>query len=238
MHLLTDIELRSHWLKDRAEELWVAEDTRLTPAAEDFIREHGIILRRKPILAMPEKESEAGMGVPEKKEHMTHLYGHQMVSKTDPRIAFRGAMDSLRASTICLQVTAEEQKESGIRQDLAELLRYETKILLAEVTRRELGAICVFGMNSEELRRASHDPKGSCGLPGHPSPDASMGRVAAELNLLRTRAREAELLCVSAYGPEGAEIREDLCAAMNRLSSCIYLVFCRCAGGVYDRKKV
>jgi ethanolamine utilization cobalamin adenosyltransferase len=53
-----------------------------------------------------------------------------------------------------------------------------------------------------------------------------MGPLAARLNLLRTKVREAELLAVRVFGP-GEDEREDLILAMNRLSSALYWLFCK-----------
>jgi ethanolamine utilization cobalamin adenosyltransferase len=57
-----------------------------------------------------------------------------------------------------------------------------------------------------------------------------MGPLAARLNLLRTRVREAELLAVRVFGP-GEDGRDDLILAMNRLSSALYWLFCRLVSG-------
>ncbi len=42
MNVLTDIQLRAGWFKDRRETWHVPEGTTLTPAARDFVKEHGI----------------------------------------------------------------------------------------------------------------------------------------------------------------------------------------------------
>lgn len=44
MEILTDIALRAHWFRSHEKEYRVSKDTMLTPAARDFIREHGITL--------------------------------------------------------------------------------------------------------------------------------------------------------------------------------------------------
>ena len=44
MEILTDIALRAHWFRSHEKTYHVAKDTMLTPAARDFIREHGITL--------------------------------------------------------------------------------------------------------------------------------------------------------------------------------------------------
>ena len=44
MEILTDIALRAHWFRSHEKAYHVSKDTMLTPAARDFIREHGITL--------------------------------------------------------------------------------------------------------------------------------------------------------------------------------------------------
>ena len=44
MQVLTDIQLRAGWFKNRQDTWCVPEGTMLTPAAKDFIKEHGITI--------------------------------------------------------------------------------------------------------------------------------------------------------------------------------------------------
>ena len=44
MEILTDIARRAHWFRSHEKAYHVSKDTMLTPAARDFIREHGITL--------------------------------------------------------------------------------------------------------------------------------------------------------------------------------------------------
>jgi ethanolamine utilization cobalamin adenosyltransferase len=43
--LLTDVELRAHWLASGADRIDIEEGTILSPAARDYIREQGIEIR-------------------------------------------------------------------------------------------------------------------------------------------------------------------------------------------------
>ena len=58
-----------------------------------------------------------------------------------------------------------------------------------------------------------------------------MGRLCVEINSLRAQAREAEIAAVRAV-PE----RLDILRAMNRLSSAVYVIFCRQLSGWYETK--
>jgi ethanolamine utilization cobalamin adenosyltransferase len=160
-----------------------------------------------------------------KPEYMTSLSGNRLVSKTHGRIAFRGAVDSLEAEIIEAQILAEERGEPWYRERLAEVLSCLRDILASEVKEVPLAPPCLFGLTSDEIRRQSHEVKGTFGFE-HPLPDYTMGPLAARLNLLRTRVRAAELLAVRVFGP-GEDAREDLILAMNRLSSALYWLFCK-----------
>jgi ethanolamine utilization cobalamin adenosyltransferase len=159
-----------------------------------------------------------------KPEYMTHLSVNRLVPKTHGRIAFRGAVDSLEAEVIQAQVLAAELGEKSCREGLGEILKYLRDIMTAEVKEIPLAPPDLFGLSADELHHQSHDVKGTFGI-DHPVPDYTMGALAARLNCLRTKVREAELLAVRVFGA-GNE-REDLVLAMNRLSSGVYWLFCR-----------
>lgn len=235
----------------------------LTPAAKDFIREHGITLVctderqdgcRKQLKQSEEQGTDTGHGtytsmpmapVPKgpddqpqyvdgqtggvmagKPENMTHLHGNVLVQKTHPQIAFRGMLDSLEAKIISLQVLASENGMHRLTDALDEVLAYVRRILSAEVLDRELGEIRLLGQDSSGLRYESHHIREIYGIP-HPLPEYRMGRICAELNELRTFVREAELAAARAFMQGNECLRPDIAEAMNRLSSVIYILFCR-----------
>ncbi len=67
----------------------------------------------------------------------------------------------------------------------------------------------------------------------HILPNYSMGRIALELNALRSGVREAEIAAVKAFRKEEAVEREDLITALNRLSSCVYIMMLKYLNGAY-----
>jgi ethanolamine utilization cobalamin adenosyltransferase len=164
---------------------------------------------------------------------MTSLSGNRMVPKADGRIRFRGIIDSLEAETIEAQILADSLNEYGCRDALGEVLDCLRHILAAEVTECPFAMPPLFGFSAEELHRRTHDVTGAFGLSGHPLPDYRQGPLAARLNTLRTRIREAELCAVRVFSGEGAGVllREDLPLALNRLSSALYWLFCRLVSG-------
>lgn len=62
-----------------------------------------------------------------------------------------------------------------------------------------------------------------------------MGEPAISLNRLRTRVREAELSAAEAFSAPGGTSREDIIRQLNRLSSGVYILFCRVVSGWYQR---
>lgn len=249
--ILTDIELRAHWYRTRQTTYTVAPDTRITPAAQDFIREHQIQLhfaapassQTMSVTPIPVQNGKArfvdystGAALDGKPEHMTHLRGNLLVNKKHPRIAFRGKLDSLMARIISIQVLAAEGGKEKLAEELEELLGYLRFILAAEVKDEPLAPMNLLGMDSAQIRRVSHNVKEHIGI-NHPIPTYKMGKLCAGLNELRTQVRETELYAVNAFESESPDARNDIIEGLNRLSSCVYILFCRLAAGYYKEEK-
>lgn len=206
----------------------------VTAEARRYAQEQGIALRetgwgamsRTPIdtkAPEPYVDAETGAGYAQKPENMTHLRGNLLVPKTHPRIALRGQLDLLQGHIILLQAKAAERRQAALCQDLGELLAFVRAILAAEVKEEPMPPFSLLGLDAAGLRRASHDIKGTCGME-HPVPDYRMGALCAGLNLLRAQAREAELWAARAFETGGGET---ILLALNRLSSAVYLLFCK-----------
>ena len=248
--ILTDVELRAHWYRTQDKCYTVAPGTYVTPAALDFIREHQIQLH----FATPQKNTMSVTPIPVqngkakyvdyvtgapldyKPEHITHLRGNKLVSKQHPRIAFRGKLDTLMARIISVQVLAEEMGKAKLTEELDELLAYLRTILAAEVKDEPLKPMNLLGMDSDGIRRCSHYVKEHIGI-DHPIPSYKMGKLCAALNELRTQVRETELCAVNAFDVEHPDARGDIIEGLNRLSSCVYILFCRVAAGTYQEGK-
>ena len=250
--ILTDVELRAHWYRTRKTSYTVAPGTHITPAAQDFIREHQIQLHfaapvssggTMTVTPIPTQGGQAkyvdyatGNALDHKPENMTHLRGNLLVSKLHPRIALRGRLDSLMAEIISVQLTASEAGREKLAEDLEELLAYLRALLAAEVKEEPLKPIRLLGMDSAEIRSCSHHVKQHFGI-DHPIPSYRMGKLCVALNALRTQVRETELCAVNAFAQEAPDARLDLIEALNRLSSCVYILFCRTAAGHYEEGK-
>ena len=145
--------------------------------------------------------------------YMTSLSGNQKISKTHGRIAFRGLVDSLEAYVIEAQVLASERGEDGLCSNFGEVLNFLRDLMAAEVKEAPLKPLFLFGMNADEIHWRSHHT-GVFILP-----DYRQGAIAARINTLRTKVREAELLAVKVMGEERTDgpPRDDIILALNRL---------------------
>ena len=251
--MLSEIELRAHWLRTKEPVCRVEEGTILSPAARDFLREHHIELcyesrsngqwekmTRTPLPISGKKvqytELDTGASLTEKPEELTHLRGNLLVSKTHPQITFRGRLDSLMAELMEVQIKAVDEGYPAVAAALDQLLEYLRRILAAEVKDVPLGEMTLLGLDSAGVRRVSHRVKEELGI-DHPIPDYRMGRLCMALNHLRTQVRETELAAVQAFtDEEGVCFRKDIIEALNRLSSSVYILFCRKLAGYYDRE--
>lgn len=240
--LLTDVDLRAHWFRTKEKVYFVTPDTYVTPTARDFLREHGIELqvaapslsqKTMSVTPIPMENGHVkfvnaltGEAMDRKPEDMTHLRGNLLVPKTHPRIAFRGQLDSLMAQIMDIQLTAAESGAEQVADDLEKLLDFVRQILGAEVKEEPLQEISLLGMDSGMIRATSHNVKKYIGI-DHPIPSYRMGRLCVALNRLRTQVREVELSAAQAFPPDGPENRTDIIEGLNRLSSCVYILFCR-----------
>lgn len=162
-----------------------------------------------------------------KPEEMTHERGNTLVDKTHPLIALRGALDAFQAQVIELQCKACELGNSQLAEELEEVLSFARTVLSCEVLGKKMEAISLLGLSADELREWSHNPRAHFGK-GHIVPHYSMGALCAGINRLRTEARKVELAAVRAFKKEGGEFeRNDIILALNRLSSCLYIMIYR-----------
>lgn len=199
---------------------WLAEGDRLTPAAQDWLRQEKIEITRR----SAGFEDLLGGKYDKKPEEMTHLTGNTLVPKTHPRIAFRGKLDSLQAQVLLCGLHAE----GNLQDSLEQMLTYLRKLLRCEVLEEPLKEERFLGLSQEDLREHSHYPQKYYGQ-GHFQPDFSHGEMILELNFLRTQIRKAELSCCRAFSdPEGRITRPDLVQGLNRLSSACYILMIRC----------
>lgn len=252
MDILTESELRAMCLKDDTLKLSVSPDTFVTPGAKEYLRDRGIalIFEEKQSGGMFGKGIMSYTAIPksgerfldyrtgevynEKPEHMTHLRSNLLVAKNDPRIAFRGKLDSLEALIMETQITAVGEGYKSIADDLDELMSFVQRILACEVKDEPFKELVLLGMDSEKIRYVSHNVSDEIGVQ-HSVPHYSMGKLCVKLNSLRTFVRETELAAANAFLSDSTVERPDLIEALNRLSSCVYIIFCKTAAGKYPK---
>lgn len=173
---------------------------------------------------------------PEKPEHMTHLKGDHLVYKDHPRIAFRGAIDSLESEIILLQILTERLELTRLTDDLEEIIKNIRWLLRCEVSGAPVGEVIMQGMDTDEMRAHSHHPSQYYGMK-HFLPTYRHGDIVAYLNKLRTRAREVELAAYRAFKTETGDVeREDIIRVLNRLSSLFWIMMFKYLTGKYDEK--
>jgi ethanolamine utilization cobalamin adenosyltransferase len=250
MKILSEYELRAMHLPLGTEQFEVDEDTFIMPGAREYLKDRGIKLVLRKIKqgdykVMPKTpipfdgenryiDAQTGKGYSEKGEEMTHLHGNVLVPKTHPRIVFRGRLDSLVAKILETQFEASNEGCAKIVQELEEVLDFVRSIISAEVNEKPLEDFKLLGMDSQRLRYCSHHVFEEYGIE-HLMPDYRMGRLCIALNSLRTAVRETEL-SAAAFEQEGQFGRKDIIEALNRLSSCIYILYCRKLSGYYKNK--
>ena len=149
----------------------------LTPGARDFLNRERIEIRSGEEAKIEEYKLLNGGFIREKPEHMTHLNGDILVSKTHPRIAFRGAMDMLEAELLLCQLDVEQ-----VRRELGEILALARSVLRCEVMEEPLPAGKLCGLTEAELRKHSHFPQEYYGQP-HFMPEGSDGELLLQINL-------------------------------------------------------
>lgn len=254
MDILTEADLRCGKLKIENNTVCVKKGTFITPLAQEYLKSHSLtlcytdsvssggsfgkgVMSYSPISATGSNrfvDFETGEGYSEKPEHMTHLRENLLVAKNHPRILLRGKFDSLEALIMQTQVIAEKSGYEKIALELDEVMSFVQILLACEVKDSPVPEIKFSGMNSQRIRYVSHHLKEEFGIE-HSVPHYSMGEVCVALNTLRTFIRETELIAVEAFTQDGKVIRSDIVEALNRLSSCVYIIFCKKVAGHYEK---
>ena len=206
--------------RDGKRVFYLGKGDQLTSAARDF-------LSRERISILPAEQAKperfrllSGGYVEEKGEHLTHLHGDILVPKTHPRIAFRGAMDSLEAELMLCQLALGDPW----RKQVGEILDFARVLLRCEVLEEPVKQERLCGLTAHELRERSHRPQDFYGQ-AHFMPSVDDGEAILRLNRARCAARHAELMAVAAFQDrEGNPTRVDILQAMNRMSSMIWII--------------
>jgi len=161
-----------------------------------------------------------------KPEYMTHLNGKKLVTKSDPVIRLRGELDSFISQLVETQLWFIGRGYTGIAEKLEEVVVFCRSLMQAEVLEKEFEFPLMFGFDKEQLREVSHNPLKYFGVK-HSFVSKKHGMSVAKLHVLRAKSREVELAAVNAFATtDGKCGREDIVAALNRLSSILYILVC------------
>ena len=202
--------------RDGKRVFYLGKGDQLTSDARDYLSRERIEILPAEMAKPARYRLLSGGFMEEKPERMTHLFGDVLVEKTHPRIAFRGAMDSLEAALLLCQLEVPQWEK-----ELGEILALARLLLRCEVLGEPVKETALCGMTAQQLRQRSHRPQDFFGQP-HFMPSAADGMAVLRLNQVRCAARHAELMAVAAM-PD----REDLLRALNRMSSCVYILMIR-----------
>lgn len=196
----------------------------LTPAAREWLRRDGVEILPAAEAQVHRYTTLTGAVYEEKPEEMTHLKSDVLVDKTHPRIAFRGAVDTLEAEILLAAHLAVQEQEKRLAENLSEILALVRRLIRCDVLDEPVGNFNLCGLSEGELRRRSHLPQQYYDQP-HFMPEPTDSRLLLKLNRTRTMARQAELAACRAFRDgEGRCTRRDIVCALNLVSSTVYLL--------------
>ncbi len=199
---------------------YLGKGDQLTSDARDYLARERIEVLPAQLAKKERYPLLSGGFTEEKPDHMTHLNGEFLVSKTHPRIRFRGAMDTLEAELLLCQADAV-----GLpKEQIGEILTLARNILRWEVLEEPVQEERLLGLTQDQLRERSHRPQDFYGQP-HFMPQHTDSRLLLQLNKARCSVRAAELAAADAFcDRDGRVTRADILMALNRMSSALYLL--------------
>ncbi|MGL6064111.1 MAG: hypothetical protein ACRC0S_03410 [Fusobacteriaceae bacterium] len=223
----------------------------LTPSAKQYLSDKGIFLIKEEEEIKEKKEENeelkknvdkpkfrglSGEYYYEKPENMTHLSGNILVSKLDKRIVLRGKIDSFLAQWCIVQKKLLDRKNQKLSLDLESVFHFIKKIMISEIENNELPEVTVLGYTFDQIRDISHNPKQNFGLEHLFDINSSYEDLILELNLIRAKVREIELLAVEVFLNNNGAKEEKIVKAFNRMSSIIYIMMLKSKAGIYGKK--
>lgn len=253
MKVITEAILRDELRRDEPEVYYIPEGKLLSPAAREYLQQRKIKIAKgappapkaeaaKPTVERERRASadakyidyETGAYFTEKPEHMTQLVGNVLVAKSHQRILFRGKLDTLQAHFVIAQAIAKQAGESEkLIADLGDILRVLREMMRCDALDEPFANETIIGLTHEELRERSHYPMKYFGIKQMTLPEHTMGRVYAEINLLRTLIRETEVAAATAFLDGKKSTRPDIMEELNRLSSAVHIMMCMYLAGMY-----
>ncbi len=227
MKLISQEEIKSIIEAERPKIYYIPEGRILSPAAKDYLNSHLIRID-------VEKNRKCNEQQKEKPEFMTHIYGQKLVMKDDPVIRYRGRMDRFQAEVVFAQCMIKSGgKYPSMIDDLEEILSVVRELIRCEVMDEPFVRDTIIGLNTGELREHSHNPMKFYNVQPMTPSHYSMGLEHALLDMLRAGIREAETMAVVAFRTGDDVRRKDIVRTLNRLSSALHIMMCKCLSGAY-----
>lgn len=243
MAILTESDIRDLIrIPQEGMTLTVPPGTRLSPAAQDFVKHWKIEVTSAstvdeveaagwekpagfPVQLTGETPtcSVCGMPVGTKPEHMTQLDAAHYAPKNIPRIRFRGKIDTLQSLCLLIASRARELAHPTLAARLDTLAAYCREVMSAEYNDRPVANLAFADADEEAIHRATHNPEQAFGIP-HVTPNSEHPELLHWLNVLRCESREVELVALDAFAsaPEYRVAQPALVRAINRFSSAVY----------------
>ena len=258
---ITEDFLRLELRNAQPETFYVPEGKILTPAAREYLQQRKIKIAKgeppeaaaesaapeapakAPAQAAPAavptakyRDHETGAFYMEKPEHMTQLFGNELVTKNHPRILFRGKLDSLQAMVVLDQALIAADGNQKLVDDLGSILDNLREMMRCDVLDETYCRQTIIGLTHQELRERSHNPQKFFGIKQMLLPDYTMGRDYALLNQLRAAIRETEVAAATAFLTGSKCTRPDIMEELNRLSSALHIMMCMYLAGMYRKE--
>lgn len=235
MDVITEAELREMWRNGQGTLPSFPAGVRFSASAQDFLKSHALTATIAhvpvdghagwdkpgtfPVVlsgAVPVC-AECGQPVHAKPDHMTQLDAATFAPKTAPRLKLRGRIDSLHAFVMLAAAIARRAQPGVLAAHLDTLAAYCREIMSAEYHARPVAPLTMAGMDEAQLHAISHWPDRYLAI-DHIVPGAADHEIVHWLNVVRTQAREVEVVALEAFVPT------DLAHALNRLSSAVYVL--------------
>ena len=157
-------------------------------------------------------------------ERETILRSDQIVKKDSAQINLRGEIDSLYAQALFTCAYARQYGYTDILSGLEDIVKAVRAVMTAEATDKAPEISHIIGLDFDELRRISNNPKAELGIE-HIIPDElTTDDMTALINVLRTRARQAERAAAAACEADDTISNEAVLTTLNRLSSAAYIL--------------
>ena len=164
--------------------------------------------------------------VDEKTARLTHVGQHTLVAKNEVRLRLQGKCESAlsQLGLLYAQLVADGTGNEFILNYLADLRGIVCSILKAVGSEEAPAKIMLAGMDAQAIQNIAQNPLKYLGR-DHIYSDGTQGVRIAQLEVLRTHIREAELEAAAVYITHDFKIlRQDILSALNQVSHAIYVL--------------